>query len=158
MINDSYDSGQKILIEGANATMLDLDFGTYPYVTSSNPSIGGVAVGLGLSPNKFEAIIGVVSYSLLSDSTPQAILHPTVSLLSCMLHRSQHTVRQEFGTGHCSMQGCMMSKHCINYAARRSLKLTGCSIQTCFSNADCCKIVKHGWARLYRSWIVFACF
>lgn len=64
MINDSYDSGKRILIEGANATMLDLDFGTYPYVTSSNPSIGGVAVGLGLSPNKFEAIIGVVSYNL----------------------------------------------------------------------------------------------
>lgn len=59
MINDSYDSGKRILVEGANATMLDLDFGTYPYVTSSNPSIGGVAVGLGLSPNKFEAIIGV---------------------------------------------------------------------------------------------------
>lgn len=62
MINDAYDNGKRILIEGANATMLDLDFGTYPYVTSSNPSIGGVAVGLGLSPNKFEAIIGVVSY------------------------------------------------------------------------------------------------
>jgi adenylosuccinate synthase len=66
MINDSYDSGKRILVEGANATMLDLDFGTYPYVTSSNPSIGGVAVGLGLSPNKFEAIIGVVSPVLLS--------------------------------------------------------------------------------------------
>ena len=62
MINDFYDDGKRILVEGANATMLDLDFGTYPYVTSSNPSIGGVAVGLGLSPNKFEAIIGVVSY------------------------------------------------------------------------------------------------
>ena len=61
MINDSYDAGKKILIEGANATMLDLDFGTYPYVTSSNPSIGGVAVGLGLAPSKFQAIIGVVS-------------------------------------------------------------------------------------------------
>ena len=71
MINDSYDSGKRILVEGANATMLDLDFGTYPYVTSSNPSIGGVAVGLGLSPNKFEAIIGVVSqwcYAYLGSS------------------------------------------------------------------------------------------
>lgn len=41
--------------------MLDLDFGTYPFVTSSNPSIGGIATGLGLAPSKFEAIIGVVS-------------------------------------------------------------------------------------------------
>ena len=39
--------------------MLDLDFGTYPFVTSSNPSLGGVCSGLGLAPNKFETIIGV---------------------------------------------------------------------------------------------------
>jgi len=59
-VNDAYEAGRRILIEGANATMLDLDFGTYPYVTSSNPSIGGVACGLGLAPSKFGAIIGVV--------------------------------------------------------------------------------------------------
>jgi adenylosuccinate synthase len=40
--------------------MLDLDFGTYPFVTSSNPSIGGIVTGLGLAPAKFDAIIGVV--------------------------------------------------------------------------------------------------
>lgn len=57
-----YDEGKKILIEGANATMLDLDFGTYPFVTSSNPSIGGVISGLGLAPNKLGAVIGVVSW------------------------------------------------------------------------------------------------
>lgn len=74
MINDAYDNGKKILIEGANATMLDLDFGTYPYVTSSNPSIGGVAIGLGLAPSKFQAIIGVVSYFLCTHkSSPQML-------------------------------------------------------------------------------------
>ena len=56
------DAGRKVLIEGANATMLDIDFGTYPFVTSSNPSIGGVLSGLGIAPNKLGAIIGVVSY------------------------------------------------------------------------------------------------
>jgi adenylosuccinate synthase len=60
-INTAYENGKRILIEGANATMLDLDFGTYPYVTSSNPSIGGIATGLGLAPNKMTALIGVVS-------------------------------------------------------------------------------------------------
>ena len=60
-VNEAYESGKRVLVEGANATMLDLDFGTYPFVTSSNPSIGGVAAGLGLAPSKFEAIIGVVS-------------------------------------------------------------------------------------------------
>merc|ERR1719498_2276342 len=51
--------GKSILIEGANATMLDIDFGTYPYVTSSNPSIGSVCTGLGIS-HKVGDVYGIV--------------------------------------------------------------------------------------------------
>jgi len=49
-IHSSLNSGKRLLVEGANATMLDLDLGTYPYVTSSNPSMGGVCTGLGIPP------------------------------------------------------------------------------------------------------------
>jgi len=59
-INEKYSAGKKILIEGANAAMLDIDFGTYPFVTSSNPTIGGCVTGLGLSANKIKDVIGVV--------------------------------------------------------------------------------------------------
>ncbi|KAK9476613.1 Adenylosuccinate synthetase [Lipomyces japonicus] len=59
-VHDSLDSNKRILIEGANALMLDLDFGTYPYVTSSNTSIGGVLTGLGIPPTKISKVIGVV--------------------------------------------------------------------------------------------------
>jgi len=52
--------GKAILVEGANAAMLDIDFGTYPYVTSSNCSIGGVLTGLGLPPQTIGDVIGVV--------------------------------------------------------------------------------------------------
>ncbi|CAB3248859.1 unnamed protein product [Arctia plantaginis] len=52
--------GRKVLVEGANAAMLDIDFGTYPYVTSSNCSIGGVCTGLGLPPKVIGEVIGVV--------------------------------------------------------------------------------------------------
>lgn len=58
--NKAFDAGKKILVEGANATMLDIDFGTYPYVTSSNPSIGSVLTGLGVSPRKLRGIYGTV--------------------------------------------------------------------------------------------------
>ena len=51
---------KKILVEGANALMLDLDFGTYPYVTSSNTGIGGVLTGLGIPPKSIKNIYGVV--------------------------------------------------------------------------------------------------
>jgi adenylosuccinate synthase len=64
-VNDAHGQGKRILIEGANATMLDIDFGTYPFVTSSNPSIGGIVSGLGLAPAKFDAIVGVVSVAKL---------------------------------------------------------------------------------------------
>mmetsp|Transcript_23659 Transcript_23659/g.36538 ORF Transcript_23659/g.36538 Transcript_23659/m.36538 type:complete len:523 (-) Transcript_23659:120-1688(-) len=60
IINEEYAKGSKILVEGANATMLDIDFGTYPYVTSSNPSIGSVLTGLGVSPTKLRGIYGTV--------------------------------------------------------------------------------------------------
>lgn len=52
-------SGKKILLEGAQGTLLDIDFGTYPYVTSSNPTIGGAITGSGISPKEVSEIIGV---------------------------------------------------------------------------------------------------
>ncbi|VVT48759.1 uncharacterized protein SAPINGB_P001937 [Magnusiomyces paraingens] len=59
-INKAFDEKKKVLVEGANALMLDLDFGTYPYVTSSNTAIGGVCTGLGIPPHKINEIYGVV--------------------------------------------------------------------------------------------------
>lgn len=47
-IHQQYREGKKILLEGANAALLDIDFGTYPYVTSSSPTIGGCCTGLGI--------------------------------------------------------------------------------------------------------------
>lgn len=58
--NQQFELGKRILVEGANATMLDIDFGTYPFVTSSNPSVGSVLTGLGVSPNKLRGIYGTV--------------------------------------------------------------------------------------------------
>lgn len=59
-IHNCLNSGKKILVEGANATMLDLDFGTYPYVTSSSPSIGGACTGLGIPPTLIGESHGVM--------------------------------------------------------------------------------------------------
>lgn len=60
LVNEAYENGKRIITEGANAALLDLDFGTYPFVTSSSTTVGGVFTGLGLSPNKLESVIGVV--------------------------------------------------------------------------------------------------
>eukprot|EP01038_Epipyxis_sp_PR26KG_P009794 gene9794-13176_t len=58
--NEALSDGKNILIEGANATMIDLDFGTYPYVTSSNPSIGSVCTGLGVPPHDIQQVSAIV--------------------------------------------------------------------------------------------------
>lgn len=59
-LNEAVKNGKKVLFEGAQALMLDIDFGTYPYVTSSSPTAGGVSVGTGVSPNKINRILGVM--------------------------------------------------------------------------------------------------
>ncbi len=60
MLSEAIRAGQPILFEGAQGTMLDIDHGTYPYVTSSSASIGGVCTGLGVSPRAIGAVVGVV--------------------------------------------------------------------------------------------------
>jgi len=56
---DALERGQSILCEGAQGTLLDIDHGTYPYVTSSSASAGGAAIGAGLPPSSFESVIGI---------------------------------------------------------------------------------------------------
>lgn len=60
LLHTAFEKGQKILIEGANGTLLDVDHGTYPYVTSSNASIGGVITGSGIPPRYIKSCIGVL--------------------------------------------------------------------------------------------------
>ena len=60
LLNDALDKGEKVLFEGAQATLLDLDHGTYPYVTSSNPIAGGACTGAGVGPGKIDKVVGVV--------------------------------------------------------------------------------------------------
>ncbi|MFT4156128.1 adenylosuccinate synthase [Parafilimonas sp.] len=58
-INDKISSGQKVLAEGAQGSMLDVDFGTFPFVTSSNTISAGVCTGLGIAPQKINKVFGV---------------------------------------------------------------------------------------------------
>jgi len=60
VINKAISQGKRILFEGAQGTLLDVDHGTYPFVTSSNSSAGGVCAGTGVGPTKIDKVIGVV--------------------------------------------------------------------------------------------------
>jgi adenylosuccinate synthase len=59
VLNDALDEGRRVLFEGAQGVMLDIDQGTYPFVTSSNPVAGGVTIGSGVGPTKIDHVVGV---------------------------------------------------------------------------------------------------
>jgi adenylosuccinate synthase len=84
LVNTYLDEGKKVLAEGAQGVMLDIDFGTYPFVTSSNPTPGGVCTGLGVSPFKISNMLGVVkAYTTRvgSGPMPTELLDETGNLL-----------------------------------------------------------------------------
>ena len=71
LIHDLLDDGNDVLLEGAQGTMLDIDHGSYPYVTSSSPTIGGACTGLGISPQSIAGVLGVFkAYSTRVGSGP----------------------------------------------------------------------------------------
>ena len=59
-LNKALDEGKHVLMEGGQATMLDVDHGTYPFVTSSNPTAGGACVGTGIGPTKITSVLGIM--------------------------------------------------------------------------------------------------
>ena len=59
VVHDALEAGQSVLLEGAQATFLDLDHGTYPFVTSSNPIAGGACVGAGIGPRYIDSVVGI---------------------------------------------------------------------------------------------------
>jgi adenylosuccinate synthase len=60
LLNKALERGEHVLLEGSQGTLLDVDHGTYPFVTSSNPTSGGAASGSGIGPNKIDTVIGIL--------------------------------------------------------------------------------------------------
>src|SRR5215208_4262429 len=60
LLNAALEQGETVLLEGSQGTLLDVDHGTYPFVTSSNPTAGGAAVGAGVGPTRIERVVGIL--------------------------------------------------------------------------------------------------
>ncbi|KAH9832832.1 Adenylosuccinate synthetase [Rhodofomes roseus] len=123
-VHSALAQGKRILVEGANALMLDLDFGTYPYVTSSATTVGGVCTGLGIPPKKIGKIIGVMkAYTTRVGGGP----FPTEQLNDIGVHLQE--VGREFGvtTGRrrrCGWLDLIVMKHSCLINGYDSLNLT----------------------------------
>jgi len=116
--------GKRFLVEGANALMLDLDFGTYPFVTSSSTSIGGVCTGLGIPPKMIGHTIGVIkAYTTRVGGGP----FPSEQLNDIGVHLQE--VGKEYGTTtgrrrRCGWLDLVVMKHSCLINGYDSLNLT----------------------------------
>ena len=93
LLHDAREHGENILLEGAQATFLDIDHGTYPYVTSSNPISGGAAVGSGLGPRHIDRIVGITKAY-----TTRVGMGPFPSELTDALGEALVDIGREYGT------------------------------------------------------------
>jgi adenylosuccinate synthase len=93
LLHDAREKGESILLEGAQATFLDVDHGTYPYVTSSNPTSGGAAVGSGLGPRHIDRVVGIAKAY-----TTRVGMGPFPSELTDALGEALVDIGREYGT------------------------------------------------------------
>ncbi len=93
LLHDARERGDNILLEGAQATFLDIDHGTYPYVTSSNPIAGGAAIGSGLGPRHIDRIVGITKAY-----TTRVGMGPFPSELTDALGEALVDIGREYGT------------------------------------------------------------
>ncbi|THV07098.1 AMPSase 1 [Dendrothele bispora CBS 962.96] len=123
-LHKAISQGKRVLVEGANALMLDIDYGTYPYVTSSSTGIGGVCTGLGIPPKMIGIIIGVAkAYTTRVGGGP----FPTELLDEIGTHLQE--VGHEYGTTtgrrrRCGWLDLVVLKHSCMINGYTSLNLT----------------------------------
>ena len=138
LLHDALDAGTHILLEGAQATFLDLDHGTYPYVTSSNPTAGGACAGTGLGPRDIDRVVGITkSYTTRVGAGP----FPTE--LTDELGDRLVDIGREFGTvtGRRRRAGwldCVMLRHAVRLNSLTELALTKLDVLDGFETIRVC--------------------
>lgn len=137
-LHDALADGSPILLEGAQATFLDLDHGTYPYVTSSNPTAGGACAGTGLGPRNIDRVVGISkSYTTRVGAGP----FPTE--LTDDLGDRLVEIGREFGTvtGRRRRAGwldCVMLRHAVRLNSLTELAVTKLDVLDSFETIRVC--------------------
>ncbi|MEG3600292.1 MAG: adenylosuccinate synthase [Actinomycetota bacterium] len=137
-LHDELVAGSPVLLEGAQATFLDLDHGTYPYVTSSNPTAGGACAGTGIGPRNIDRVVGISkSY------TTRVGAGPFPSELTGELGDRLVDIGREFGTvtGRRRRAGwldCVMLRHAVRLNSLTELAVTKLDVLDTFETIRVC--------------------
>ena len=144
IVYDAIKAGKKVLFEGAQGTLLDLDLGTYPFVTSSHPISGGFAVGAGVGPNMIKDVVGIVKAY-----TTRVGEGPFVTELDNEIGEEIRVKGREFGTVTGRARRCgWFDAVIVRYAARvnglTSISLMLLDVLTGFDKIQVCTAYKMG--------------
>ena len=108
VLNRALDQGQVVLLEGAQATMLDVDHGTYPFVTSSSPTAGGACAGSGIGPTRITKVIGIVkAYTTRVGAGP--VPHRAARRAGRVAAQDRRRVRRDHRAGRAAAAGSTRS-------------------------------------------------
>jgi adenylosuccinate synthase len=147
LVHEALEAGQHVLFEGAQATFLDLDHGTYPYVTSSNPVAGGACTGAGVGPRHIERVIGIAkAYVTRVGAGPfPTELHDEAGAL--LVDRGH-----EFGTntGRRRRTGwfdAVMIRHAVRLNSLSEIALTKLDVLDAFATLKVCVAYDHDGVR-----------
>ncbi|AHM57479.1 adenylosuccinate synthetase PurA [Peptoclostridium acidaminophilum DSM 3953] len=144
IVFEAIKSGKKVLFEGAQGTLLDLDYGTYPYVTSSNPVAGGVCTGTGIGPTMINDVVGVVKAY-----TTRVGKGPFPTELFDEDGERMRTVGHEFGTTtgrsrRCGWFDAVILRYAVRINGLTSMALTKLDVMSGFEKIKICVGYKKG--------------
>jgi len=143
VLNKAIDDKKDVLFEGAQGTFLDIDFGTYPFVTSSNSVAAGACVGSGISPDKIDSILGVVkAYTTRVGEGP----FPTE--FTCNLKEKIRSKGKEFGatTGRprrCGWFDAVMVRHAVIINGLKEVAMMKLDVLDELKNIKICTAYKY---------------
>jgi adenylosuccinate synthase len=148
LVHEALDAGQHVLFEGAQATFLDLDHGTYPFVTSSNPVAGGACTGAGIGPRDITRVIGIAKAYVTrvgSGPFPTELLDDVGDYLV--------TTGQEFGTntGRRRRTGwfdAVMMRHAVRLNSLSELAITKLDVFDGLDTVKMCVAYEHEGRRM----------
>lgn len=148
LIDQARQRGEDILLEGAQGTLLDVDHGTYPFVTSSNPTAGGAAPGVGIGPNQIDQVIGVVKAY-----TTRVGEGPFVSELQDATGDLIRERGREFGTTtgrprRCGWFDAVLVRYSVRVNGLTGLSLTLLDVLDALENVQVCVAYEHCGRRL----------
>lgn len=143
-VYDNIKAGKKVLFEGAQGSLLDIDLGTYPYVTSSHPTAGGFTVGAGIGPNMINEVLGITkSYST------RVGMGPFVTEEDNETGDKIRIAGNEFGTTtgrprRCGWLDMVLLKYSMRINGMTSIAFTLLDVLTGFEEIKICVGYKHG--------------